>query len=304
MRSDRRTFAPLLDPKPVSQLRDGLRLLGAKAGAARDTDVLSSRLRAKAGQLPQQDAAGVEELIRRLDSQARAARAAFLDELRSPAYDQLLDGLVNIASQPPIAAEPAGLGGRPAAGIAPGLIRRPWRRLKRAARALRSNSPDTEWHAVRIRAKHCRYAAEAVAPIYGRRAKRFAAAIAALQDLLGSHQDTVVAEAWLRFLTRLPQAGTRATAGEAHGATGAALTRAELSLVGGTVPAGPHNDRPAVTGESRRGRGTRQCRAAMRRAAGLRARTARARPEMAVADQTHRAARAMEQPSTALKSPT
>ena len=65
--------------------------------------------------------------------------------------------------------------------------------LKRAARALRSNSPDTEWHAVRIRAKHCRYAAEAVAPIYGRRAKRFTAAIAALQDLLGSHQDTVVA---------------------------------------------------------------------------------------------------------------
>ena len=78
------------------------------------------------------------------------------------------------------------------------MIRRPWRRLKRAARALRSNSPDTEWHAVRIRAKHCRYAAEAVAPVYGRRAKRFAAAIAALQDLLGSHQDTVVAEAWLR----------------------------------------------------------------------------------------------------------
>jgi len=198
LRSDLRTFAPLLDPKPVSQLRDGLRLLGAKAGAARDTDVLTSRLRAKAGQLPQQDAAGVEELIRRLDSQARAARAAFLDELRSPAYDQLLDALVNIASQPPIAAEPAGLGGRPAADIASGLIRRPWRRLKRAARALRSNSPDTEWHAVRIRAKHCRYAAEAVAPIYGRRARRFAAAIAALQDLLGSHQDTVVAEAWLR----------------------------------------------------------------------------------------------------------
>ena len=48
LRSDLRTFAPLLDPKPVSELRDRLRLLGAKAGAARDTDVLTSRLRATA----------------------------------------------------------------------------------------------------------------------------------------------------------------------------------------------------------------------------------------------------------------
>ena len=60
-----------------------------------------------------------------------------------------------------------------------------------------------------------------------------------LETGLGQHTAPLV-------LTRLPQADTRATAGEAHGATGAALTRAELSLVGGTVPAGPHNDRPAV----------------------------------------------------------
>jgi CHAD domain-containing protein len=37
-----------------------------------------------------------------------------------------------------------------------------------------------------------------VAPICGRRAKRFAAVVATVQDLLGAHQDTVVAEAWLR----------------------------------------------------------------------------------------------------------
>jgi CHAD domain-containing protein len=155
LRSDLRAFASLLDPQPVSEVRDGLRLLGARAGAARDTDVLTGRLRAKAGQLPQQDAAGVEELIRCLDSRSRAARAALLDALRSPAYDQLLDALVGIAREPPIAAEPRGLAGRPAAGVVPGLVRRPWRRLKRAAQALRSNSPDAEWHVVRIRAKRC-----------------------------------------------------------------------------------------------------------------------------------------------------
>jgi CHAD domain-containing protein len=173
-------------------------MLGAKAGAARDADVLTGRLRAKAEQLPQQDRAGVEPLLGRLGGQARVARAALLDAIRSPAYDPLLDALVRMAREPPIAGEPPGLADRPAADLVAGLIRRPWRRLKRAGQALRNDSPDTEWHAVRIRAKRCRYTAEALAPVCGRRAKRFAAAMASVQDLLGDHQDTVVAEAWLR----------------------------------------------------------------------------------------------------------
>jgi CHAD domain-containing protein len=78
------------------------------------------------------------------------------------------------------------------------LIRRPWRRLKRAAKALRKDLPDIRWHAVRIRAKRCCYAAEAVAPVVGCQAGRFAAAIAAVQAILGDHQDTVMAGAWLR----------------------------------------------------------------------------------------------------------
>jgi CHAD domain-containing protein len=185
-------------PPDVTELRGRLRLLGAKAGAVRDTDVLTGRLRAKANLLPDQDDAGVEQLIRRLDDQAGQARAALLQELASPGYDQLLDSLVRVAARPPITAQRPGLASQPAADLAGGLTRRPWRRLKRAAGALGKDSPDAQWHAVRIRAKRCRYAAEAVAPVCGRQAYRFAAAIAAVQDILGDHQDTVVAEAWLR----------------------------------------------------------------------------------------------------------
>ena len=198
LRSDLRTFAPLLNPEPVSEMRGRLRQLGAKAGAARDTDVLADRLKATADMLPEQDAAGVGQLLHRLDDQARQARSALLQELRSPGYDQLLDTLVGMAARPPVAAEPPGLAGQRAADLAAGLIRRPWRRLKRAAKALAKHSPDTQWHAVRIRAKQCRYAAEAVAPVCGPQARRFAAAVATVQDILGDHQDTVVAEAWLR----------------------------------------------------------------------------------------------------------
>jgi CHAD domain-containing protein len=35
-------------------------------------------------------------------------------------------------------------------------------------------------------------------PLYGKRARAFAEAAVALQDLLGEHQDAVVAERWLR----------------------------------------------------------------------------------------------------------
>ena len=198
LRSDLRTFAPLLDLEPVSEMRGRLRQLGVKAGAARDTDVLADRLKATADMLPDQDAAGVGQLLHHLDDQARDARSALLQELRSPSYDQLLDTLVGMAARPPVAAEPPGLAGQRAADLAAGLIRRPWRRLKRAAKTLAKHSPDTQWHAVRIRAKQCRYAAEAVAPVCGRQARRFAAAVAKVQDILGDHQDTVVAEAWLR----------------------------------------------------------------------------------------------------------
>ena len=148
LRSDLRTFAPLLDLEPVSEMRGRLRQLGVKAGAARDTDVLADRLKATADMLPEQDAAGVGQLLHHLDDQARDARSALLQELRSPSYDQLLDTLVGMAARPPVAAEPAGLAGQRAADLAASLIRRPWRRLKRAAKTLAKHSPDTQWHAV------------------------------------------------------------------------------------------------------------------------------------------------------------
>jgi CHAD domain-containing protein len=57
---------------------------------------------------------------------------------------------------------------------------------------------DEALHATRIRAKRVRYAAEAVAPVFGKPARAFARAAATLQDVLGEHQDAVVASAWLR----------------------------------------------------------------------------------------------------------
>ncbi len=63
--------------------------------------------------------------------------------------------------------------------------------------ALRKNDPEETFHEVRIRAKRARYAAEAVAtaldPKAARAASKFAKAAQRVQDLLGTHQDAVVA---------------------------------------------------------------------------------------------------------------
>jgi CHAD domain-containing protein len=65
-------------------------------------------------------------------------------------------------------------------------------------KALRDGGSEDELHQIRIRAKRVRYAAEAAAPVLGKRARAVGRAAARLQEVLGEHQDAVVAERWLR----------------------------------------------------------------------------------------------------------
>jgi CHAD domain-containing protein len=74
----------------------------------------------------------------------------------------------------------------------------PWRRLRSAVRQLPENPTDPELHRIRILAKRARYAAEAVQAVAGPVATSFARAAAKLQTVLGEHQDSVTAQAWLR----------------------------------------------------------------------------------------------------------
>src|SRR5262249_31157617 len=69
--------------------------------------------------------------------------------------------------------------------------------------ALEPEDPDEDWHRVRILAKRARYAADAMGD------KPRAKALAAVQDLLGEHQDAAVAaETWLGYATHPALAGT------------------------------------------------------------------------------------------------
>ena len=117
--------------------------------------------------------------------------------LRSPRYTALLDRLVDASQAPALTS-----GGEAPIELAlPPLLRDAWERLARRARAIKRGDPDERYHAVRILAKRARYAAEAIGPVLpdgGKRERPFAAAAAALQDLLGSLQDAVIGSDLIR----------------------------------------------------------------------------------------------------------
>jgi CHAD domain-containing protein len=194
LRSDLRTFAPLLDAAWVEGLRAALSELAAELGEVRDADVMLQRLSARATGLEQDDRAVANRLLSGLAAGRDAARAKLLATMRDRAYDALLDRLVDAARAPALTPGADG----PAVEVLPGLVRQPWKKLRDAVRDLPDEPPDPQLHRIRILAKRARYAAEAAAPAMGKPAGRLARALADVQEVLGEHQDAVVAQAWLR----------------------------------------------------------------------------------------------------------
>ncbi len=194
LRSDLRTFTPLLEAGWVEALRSELAWIAAELGAVRDGEVLLERLRDRAGALPAQDQRVAGRLLTRLADSVRGARDRLVVSMRSERYLDLVEQLVVAASTP--ACLPAAEG--PARELLPPLAAAAWRRLRRGVEVLPQPPTDADLHQIRILAKRARYAAEAVATVAGDGALAFARAAAALQTVLGEHQDAVNALAWLR----------------------------------------------------------------------------------------------------------
>ena len=70
--------------------------------------------------------------------------------------------------------------------------------MRRAFRQLGADPADDALHASRIAVKRARYAAELAAHELGPSGARFVARAKTLQDVLGEHQDAVVAEERIR----------------------------------------------------------------------------------------------------------
>src|ERR1700674_3576659 len=194
LRSHLRTFGPLLDPEWTEPLRSELGWLAMGLGAVRDREVLLERLRERAKTLPPSDLRSAGSLLHLLEEEIETLRTKLMGEVSPLRYIDLLDRLV-IAAHAPATLPDAD---EPASKVLPPLAAGPWRRLRSAVKQMPETPTDPELHRIRILAKRARYAAEAVAPVAGSAADAFAKAAAKLQTILGEHQDSVTAQAWLR----------------------------------------------------------------------------------------------------------
>jgi len=128
LRSDLRSLMPLLDETWARSLRSRIKWLADELGSVRDADVLLSRLRRDASQLPRADNQAAEAVTDRFAAQSTAARERLKSVLREERYVTLLDELVRSAADPKLGPQ----AGAPAADVLPALVDEPWRKLCRA----------------------------------------------------------------------------------------------------------------------------------------------------------------------------
>ena len=120
-------------------------------------------------------------------------RTELLDAMDSERFTTLLALFESELSNLPELASSPSLGEIAAAEL---------RKLRRDAARLPKVPADDELHDLRKRAKRARYAAELAALEGGRPVERLVDSLKALQDVIGEHQDAVVAEARLRAIAR------------------------------------------------------------------------------------------------------
>ena len=166
-----------------------LKWVGEVLGAVRDLDVMLEHLAEQARTLDAGDAEAAEALLGRLASERDVAQEALLDALESERYFTLLDRFEALVAQ----LEPAA-----GASSLDSLVDKQLSRLRRAVRGLGDEPADPELHEVRKRGKRARYTTELAGN------DEVVKQLKELQDVLGEHQDAVVAADKLHALARDP----------------------------------------------------------------------------------------------------
>ena len=195
LRSTLRAYRTIVSSPATRHMRDELKWLSGVLGEARDNEVLSDYLQARLADLPPELVLGPARARVRAHFAPRdaSARNAVVDALNSARYFTMLAELDRLLASPPLTAAAA----EPATDVLPRAVGRAYLRTRRAARDARQAAPgparDAALHETRKAAKRARYAAEAAEPALGKKARRFAKRMKAVQSALGEQHDAVTA---------------------------------------------------------------------------------------------------------------
>ncbi|GAA2458247.1 CYTH and CHAD domain-containing protein [Streptomyces mauvecolor] len=202
LRSAFKSYAKIVDRAVTDPLGEELTWLAAELGVDRDQEVLTERLRARIAALPRTLVLGPVRGRLRIWTVARrtGSRRRTLAVLDGKRYLGLLTALDALLASPPLL-PPAE---RPVADVLPKAVLKDYDRLASRVHTALGLAPgherDLALHEARKAAKRARYAAEAATPALGKAAKKFAQRMKAVQNVLGDHQDSVVAREALRTL--------------------------------------------------------------------------------------------------------
>jgi triphosphatase len=203
LRSALRVFGKILPEPGTAPVKEQLKWLGSLLGPARDIDVfIDETLAPLAGTV---SGATVFDSLQSLASAHRdTAYAAIRTALRSQRFGLCMIELMRWRAlhrwrQAPHPSAGAALD-KPVRELAPLVLERRDRRIRKEGKRLHDKSAEDK-HALRIRIKRLRYAAEFFRQLYPRKsASRYIKHLTALQDSLGHLNDVTTAQAVLATL--------------------------------------------------------------------------------------------------------
>jgi CHAD domain-containing protein len=208
MRSTFKSFGKVLDRAVTDPIGDELKWLAGELGVDRDREVLNERLSAALDEVPLALVSGpvAERLRLWAGDRPGGASGRLIGVLDSRRYLALLDALDALLADPPL---------RKAAGKTPDTVlskavRKDFGKVSALVERARDLEPGTDRdiaiHEARKKTKRTRYAAEAATPALGKSAESLIKTMKSLQNLLGEHQDTVMARQTLRELSAVAHA--------------------------------------------------------------------------------------------------
>jgi CHAD domain-containing protein len=198
MRAAMKIFEDAL-PARTRAFRDSLQWVAGALGEVRDIDVQLGHLEGWISEAAPEDKEPLTALRAVLEGQRAKARKAMLRVLDSRRYARLVTSFAAFLRKGP-SLRAAGAR-QPVMEAAPGLLRKPYRKVRKLGDPLTEESSGEEFHELRKKGKRLRYALEFLSGIYGEPMKEFIGPLKELQDVLGDHQDAEVATTHLRELS-------------------------------------------------------------------------------------------------------
>lgn len=236
MRSTFKSNGKVLDRTVTDPIGDELKWLAGELGVDRDREVLTARLQGALDEVPTALVSGAiaERLAVWAGARPGGASARLIGVLDSRRYLTLLDTLDALIADPPLL---KAAGKKPEAVLAKAVKKDFGKVTGLVEQALEldpGSDRDIAIHEARKKTKRTRYAAETAHPALGKPAKDLVKSMKALQNLLGEHQDSVMARQTLRELSAVAHASGESafTYGLLYGREEQRATAVEAELPG------------------------------------------------------------------------